>query len=260
MSERGRTATDAGNHLRANTLHLFWSRCAGPLRTVLRGQTSSPRLRFLALMPTYSARNNLALVELHMWGADVEPMPLRIDRPGCCKRLAANLGLLAYATVFCLSVAGDGVAFEHRQPVGSRRRDRSRPISGATRARLRTGAFPARPGSLAFLPAERPSLFPTRWCSTLHPMFRRRRSMRRRDGLASSRSVHRISRFRAARCSVSASTMDAKSPMSCASSKPRTLVSLSRIIFTGWSSTRLSRADLCSIKKGHTASCHCKFA
>jgi hypothetical protein len=120
MSERGRTATDAGNHLRANTLHLFWSRCAGPLRTVLRGQTSSPRLRFLALMPTYSARNNLALVELHMWGADVEPMPLRIDRPGCCKRLAANLGLLAYATVFCLSVAGDGVAFERRAPAAGR--------------------------------------------------------------------------------------------------------------------------------------------
>jgi hypothetical protein len=120
MSERGRTATDAGNHLRDNTLHLFWSRCAGPLITVLQGQTSSPRLRFPALMQTCSARNNLALVELRMWGANVEPMSLRIDRPGCCKRLAANLGMLAYATVFCLSVVGDGVAFERRAPAAGR--------------------------------------------------------------------------------------------------------------------------------------------
>jgi hypothetical protein len=37
----------------------------------------------------------------------------RIDRPDR-KRLAANLGLLAYAAVFCLSVACDGLAFERR--------------------------------------------------------------------------------------------------------------------------------------------------
>jgi len=35
-------------------------------------------------------------------------------------RLATNLGLLAYATVFCLSVAGDGLAFEHSAPAAGR--------------------------------------------------------------------------------------------------------------------------------------------
>jgi hypothetical protein len=33
---------------------------------------------------------------------------------------AANLGLLAYAAVFCLSVAGDGLAFERRAPAAGR--------------------------------------------------------------------------------------------------------------------------------------------
>jgi Protein of unknown function (DUF992) len=54
----------------------------------------------------------------HVW-SNVEPMSQRIDRSGC-KRLAANLGLLAYATVFCLSVAGDGLAFEHSAPAAGR--------------------------------------------------------------------------------------------------------------------------------------------
>jgi hypothetical protein len=42
-----------------------------------------------------------------------------IDCPGC-KRLAAHLGLLAYAAVFCLSAAGDGLAFERRAPAAGR--------------------------------------------------------------------------------------------------------------------------------------------
>jgi hypothetical protein len=46
-------------------------------------------------------------------------MSPRIDRPDC-KRLAANLGLLAYAAVFCLSVAGDGLAVERRAPAAGR--------------------------------------------------------------------------------------------------------------------------------------------
>jgi hypothetical protein len=46
-------------------------------------------------------------------------MSQRIDRPDC-KRLAANLGLLAYAAMFCLSVAGDGLAFERRAPAAGR--------------------------------------------------------------------------------------------------------------------------------------------
>jgi hypothetical protein len=41
MSQRGGTATDAGNHLRANAVHLFWPRCAGPIVTMLRGQARS---------------------------------------------------------------------------------------------------------------------------------------------------------------------------------------------------------------------------
>jgi hypothetical protein len=109
----------------------------------------------------------------------------QIDRPDR-KRLAANFGLMAYAIVFCLSVVGDGLAFERR----------TRPISGAMRVRLRTGHFPAWPGSPAFRPAGRRGSFPTRWCCTLHPTFWRRRSTRRRDGSGSSGSVHRISRFR----------------------------------------------------------------
>jgi hypothetical protein len=43
----------------------------------------------------------------------------RIDRPDC-KRLVANLGLVAYAAVFCLSVADDGLAFERRVPAAGR--------------------------------------------------------------------------------------------------------------------------------------------
>jgi Transposase C of IS166 homeodomain len=70
------------------------------------------------------------------------------------------------------------------------------------------------------------ALFPTRWCSSLHQTFPRRRSMRWRDGSASSRSVRRISRFQAARCSTSALTMDARSPMSCA--RPRDEKRISR--------------------------------
>ena len=46
-------------------------------------------------------------------------MSQRIDRPEG-KRLAANLGLLAYAAVFCLSIAGDGLAFERRAPAAGR--------------------------------------------------------------------------------------------------------------------------------------------
>jgi hypothetical protein len=72
-------------------------------------------------------------------------MSQRIDRPDC-KRLAASLGLLAYAAVFCLGVLSDGLACEHRQPVGSRRQNRLRPISGATQAGLRTGHFPGGAG------------------------------------------------------------------------------------------------------------------
>ena len=46
-------------------------------------------------------------------------MSQRIDRP-YRKRLAANLGLLAYAAVFCLGIAGDGSAFErHRAPASA---------------------------------------------------------------------------------------------------------------------------------------------
>jgi hypothetical protein len=48
LSERGRTATDAGNHLRARTLHLFQSRYCGRFRTMLEVQTRSaiPELDF----------------------------------------------------------------------------------------------------------------------------------------------------------------------------------------------------------------------
>jgi hypothetical protein len=46
-------------------------------------------------------------------------MSQRIDHPEC-KRLAANLGLLAYAAVFCLSVPSDGLAFERRAPAAGR--------------------------------------------------------------------------------------------------------------------------------------------
>jgi hypothetical protein len=42
-------------------------------------------------------------------------MSQRID-PADCRRLAANLALMAYAAVFCLSVAGDGLALERRAP------------------------------------------------------------------------------------------------------------------------------------------------
>jgi hypothetical protein len=46
-------------------------------------------------------------------------MSQRIDRPDC-KRPAANLGLLAYTALFCLSVAGDGLAFERRAQAAGR--------------------------------------------------------------------------------------------------------------------------------------------
>jgi hypothetical protein len=46
-------------------------------------------------------------------------MSQRIDHPKC-KRLAANLGLLAYAAVFCLSVPSDGLAFERLAPAAGR--------------------------------------------------------------------------------------------------------------------------------------------
>ena len=41
-------------------------------------------------------------------------MSERIDRRSC-KRLAANLGLVASAILVCLSIAGDGQAFERRR-------------------------------------------------------------------------------------------------------------------------------------------------
>ena len=46
-------------------------------------------------------------------------MSQRIDRLDR-KRLAANVGLLACAAVFCLSVAGDGLAFERRAQAAGR--------------------------------------------------------------------------------------------------------------------------------------------
>ena len=46
-------------------------------------------------------------------------MSQRIDRNDG-KRLSANLGLLTYAAVFCLSIAGDGLAFECRAPAAGR--------------------------------------------------------------------------------------------------------------------------------------------
>jgi hypothetical protein len=46
-------------------------------------------------------------------------MSQRPDRPDC-KRLAANLGLLAYAAVFCLGVSSDGLASERRAPAAGR--------------------------------------------------------------------------------------------------------------------------------------------
>jgi len=46
-------------------------------------------------------------------------MSQRIDRPDC-KLLAAGLGLLAYAAVFCLGVPSDGLASERRAPAAGR--------------------------------------------------------------------------------------------------------------------------------------------
>jgi hypothetical protein len=46
-------------------------------------------------------------------------MSQRIDRPGC-KQLAAKLSLMAVAAVSCLSVAGNGLAFERRAPAAGR--------------------------------------------------------------------------------------------------------------------------------------------
>ena len=49
----------------------------------------------------------------------IYPMLQRIDRPDR-KRLAANIGLVGYAIVFCMSISGEGLAFERRTPAAGR--------------------------------------------------------------------------------------------------------------------------------------------
>jgi hypothetical protein len=75
-------------------------------------------------------------------------MSQRIDRPDC-KRLAANLGLLAYAAVFCLSVAGDGLAFERRAP-GAGRLAAARPFAPNLGRNARPAAHRPFPGEAGF--------------------------------------------------------------------------------------------------------------
>ena len=75
-------------------------------------------------------------------------MSQRIDRPDC-ERLAANLGLLAYAAVFCLSVAGDGLAFERRAP-GVSRLAAARPFAPNLGRNARPAAHRAFPGETGF--------------------------------------------------------------------------------------------------------------
>jgi hypothetical protein len=96
--------------------------------------------------PTQSRRNPGLLARHGEQGS----MSKHIDRTQL-KRLAANLGLLAYRS-FCLSIAGDSLAFD-RQGTGTRSRAAgggkavSHPISGATwpgfARHRRTGSTPA---------------------------------------------------------------------------------------------------------------------
>ena len=79
-------------------------------------------------------------------------MSQRINRL-YCKRLAANLGLLAFAALFCLSVAGDGVAFERRSrapAAGPARPAAARPFA----PNFGRNPSPASPGIAG--PAQRP--------------------------------------------------------------------------------------------------------
>ena len=78
-------------------------------------------------------------------------MSQRIDRL-YCKRLAANLGLLAYAALFCLSVTGDGLAFERRRAPtpGPVRPAAARPFA----PNFGRNASPVAPGIAG--PAQRP--------------------------------------------------------------------------------------------------------
>jgi hypothetical protein len=120
----------------------------------------------------------------------------QIDRPDR-KRLAANFGLLAYAIVFCLSVVGDGLAFERRTPAAGRlaaARSFS-PNFGRNAGPAAHRSFPGVAG-LTGIPPRGETRFVSDEVCTLHPTFWRRRSTRRRDGSGSSGSVHRIPRFR----------------------------------------------------------------
>ena len=78
-------------------------------------------------------------------------MSQRINRLDC-KRLAANLGLLASAVLVCLSIAGDGLAFERRRAPapGPARPTATRPFA----PNFGRNASPASPGMAG--PAQRP--------------------------------------------------------------------------------------------------------
>jgi hypothetical protein len=75
-------------------------------------------------------------------------MSQRIDPPDC-KRLAANLGLLAYAAVFCLTVAGDGLAFERRAAAAGRLAA-ARPFAPTFRRNAGPAAHRPFPGEAGF--------------------------------------------------------------------------------------------------------------
>ena len=82
------------------------------------------------------------------WREPICPMPQRIDPPDC-KRLAANLGLLAYAAVFCLTVAGDGLAFERRTAAAGRLAA-ARPFAPTFRRNAGPAAHRPFPGEAGF--------------------------------------------------------------------------------------------------------------
>jgi hypothetical protein len=75
-------------------------------------------------------------------------MSQRIDPPDC-KRLAANLSLLAYAAVFCLTAAGDGLAFERRGAAAGRLAA-ARPFAPTLRRNAGPAAHRPFPGEAGF--------------------------------------------------------------------------------------------------------------
>jgi hypothetical protein len=132
-----------------------------------------------------------------------------------CKRLAAKLSLMACAAMSCLSVVGDGLAFERRAQASGRLAV-ARPFAPHFGRNARLVAHRPFPDQAGFtgIPPQGEIRFVSNEVVFHAPANVSAQAVdaaARRLGLVAVGSENLT--LRAARCSTSASTMDARSPM-----------------------------------------------